>query len=495
MAKLFIFAIGGSGSRVVKALTMLLAAGVELPHTDTIVPIIIDPDSANGDLTRTEEILQLYKKIHQQGYTDQTTFFKTKISSLDELGEGGFVSDNFKFDIEGIKEHLFKEFIGYSEMDKNNQAMTSMLFSRSNLDADMDVGFKGNPNIGSVVLNKFSTSDFFRKFAEAFGQDDRVFIISSIFGGTGASGFPLILKNIRNAAPPLANHVSLNNARIGAVTLLPYYNINGLGTKTEIDSNVFITKTKAALSYYAKNISGSSSLNALYYIGDKLFTDHRINGADGAAEQKNKAHFIEMAAALSIASFMETGDIEMQTEDGKVPQPRYYEFGLKEETNEIQFRHLAKATYDTIAQPLTQYALFDLFLKHHFKEKEKQKFATNGNNKLQEQSLNRVFLHDLELFNTHFEQWLEEMGNSMVSFAPLNMHVQGKDIINLVNGNPEKSGGIFSFMKDSGIDYYVATLNKTEEKKEYDALGNSNKKLMAVFSNATATIVKERINL
>ncbi|RZK11627.1 MAG: hypothetical protein EOO43_19220, partial [Flavobacterium sp.] len=64
MAKLFIFAIGGTGSRVVKALTMLMASGVELKNAETIVPIIIDPDDANGDLTRTEEILQLYKNIY-----------------------------------------------------------------------------------------------------------------------------------------------------------------------------------------------------------------------------------------------------------------------------------------------------------------------------------------------------------------------------------------------------------------------------------------------
>lgn len=56
MAKLFLFAIGGTGSRVVKALSMLLASGVEMKNTETIIPVIIDPDSANGDLTRTVEI-------------------------------------------------------------------------------------------------------------------------------------------------------------------------------------------------------------------------------------------------------------------------------------------------------------------------------------------------------------------------------------------------------------------------------------------------------
>ena len=50
----------------------------------------------------------------------------------------------------------------------------------------MDVGFKGNPNIGSVVLNQIFESDAFNDFATSFGQGDRIFIVSSIFGGTGA---------------------------------------------------------------------------------------------------------------------------------------------------------------------------------------------------------------------------------------------------------------------------------------------------------------------
>ena len=63
MAKLFLFAIGGTGSRVVKSLAMLLASGVKIENTDTIIPIIVDPDSANGDLTRTIDILKEYKSM------------------------------------------------------------------------------------------------------------------------------------------------------------------------------------------------------------------------------------------------------------------------------------------------------------------------------------------------------------------------------------------------------------------------------------------------
>ena len=52
MSKIFVFGIGGTGSRVLRSLTMMLATGIKF-GADEIVPIIIDPDAANADLTRT----------------------------------------------------------------------------------------------------------------------------------------------------------------------------------------------------------------------------------------------------------------------------------------------------------------------------------------------------------------------------------------------------------------------------------------------------------
>ena len=47
--KLYIFGIGGTGSRVLKSLVMLAASGVDI-EADAIVPIVIDPDFANAEV-------------------------------------------------------------------------------------------------------------------------------------------------------------------------------------------------------------------------------------------------------------------------------------------------------------------------------------------------------------------------------------------------------------------------------------------------------------
>ena len=61
MSKLYVFGIGGTGSRVLKSLVMLLASGVECKMD--IVPVIIDPDDSAADMTRTVELMKKYKAI------------------------------------------------------------------------------------------------------------------------------------------------------------------------------------------------------------------------------------------------------------------------------------------------------------------------------------------------------------------------------------------------------------------------------------------------
>ena len=108
-------------------------------------------------------------------------------------------------------------------MDRANQAFAKILFSDDNLNSDMEVGFKGNPNIGSVVLNRFTQSVQFLDFASDFQGGDKIFIISSIFGGTGASGFPVLLKNLRTLLQKdsqFPNGKEIQDCVIGAISVL-----------------------------------------------------------------------------------------------------------------------------------------------------------------------------------------------------------------------------------------------------------------------------------
>ena len=133
------------------------------------------------------------------------------------------VVNDHRLALKDTKNKKFREFIEFSTMSKENRALASMLFSEANLESDMEVGFKGNPNIGSVVLNQFTDSQDFIDFADAFKPGDRIFIISSIFGGTGASGFPLLLKNLRGLDAKVSNNDAIQHAPIGAITVFALF--------------------------------------------------------------------------------------------------------------------------------------------------------------------------------------------------------------------------------------------------------------------------------
>ena len=84
MAKLYVFGIGGTGTRVLRSFTMMMAAGVNM-ETDEIVPIIIDPDASNADLTRTVALMNIYRTIHSSlSFTqkNESTFFRKELSQI-----------------------------------------------------------------------------------------------------------------------------------------------------------------------------------------------------------------------------------------------------------------------------------------------------------------------------------------------------------------------------------------------------------------------------
>ena len=268
--RLFLFAIGGTGSRVLKSLIRLSAAGVRpvdengrpVPNVE-IVPVIIDPHKSNEDLKRTEALLTAYRSLRERLYGNAVNadgFFATRFVTLKEIMSEGTIqlNDTFIFNLGAVEREKFRDFIGYDTMNEANQALTSLLFADYQLENKMNIGFVGSPNIGSVALNEIKDSDEFKAFANVFNQGDRIFFISSIFGGTGAAGFPIMVKNIRQAKNlEINNRDVLRKAPIGGLTVLPYFNIEH-NEDHRIDKADFIVKTQSALYYYKDTMTGAN---------------------------------------------------------------------------------------------------------------------------------------------------------------------------------------------------------------------------------------------
>ena len=324
--RLFIFAIGGTGARVVRSLTMMLASGIDgLDSSTEIVPIIIDYDLANGDKTRAIKALSTYSKIHdllypdaRQGQLYNSNFFMTTLTSLNQAGVATPQANGHDFEFNfgptgsSIK---YSDYLNMSALNTNPDIKLTedLLFalydsspntsSDAELNLDMAKGFKGNPNIGSVVFHSLRKMPEFQQFKSTFNATtDRVFIVSSIFGGTGASGFPEIVNAIRTDPSP-----ALNQAIIGSALVLPYFDLQQYdpqkGDTGAVDAALFNAKTRAALGFYASSNGINSKVNAIYYVGDENHDAYQYN--EGEARQENDAHVVEFVAATAILDFIQ----------------------------------------------------------------------------------------------------------------------------------------------------------------------------------------------
>jgi len=438
---------------------------------------LIDPDENNGDLTRTVRTMQDYRKIRASLTFDNSTqnqFFKTPITPG---------VPNFRLPLNNTQNVRFEQYINVASMNKANQALIRMLFSENNLSADMQVGFKGNPNMGSVVLNQFEQSDLFREFANGFIQGDKIFIISSIFGGTGASGFPLLLKTLRQTKQ-LPNSQYLNTAPIGAVTVLPYFKVEQQAGAA-IESDSFMGKTRSALSYYERNISRNQSIDALYYVGDS-HTTNPYNYSEGGNTQTNKAHFMELLAALAVLDFSK---LSISSQENK--QTVHKEFGLEQlRPNEnIIFSDFAPYTREQIAKPLTQCILMTKYLQE-VNESIMLGQTWSKAKDLDLSFLRGSFMQNLRSFLIGFEKWLKEMQENSRSFAPFTLTgTKRKDPFTIVNGITPAGGGLFS---KQGYALFDSRLNS---KQKTLTNGNKEQLFMELFYSVTNQLTKEKFNM
>lgn len=153
--KVFVFCIGGTGLRVMKAITMLAASGVKT-NGYSIVPIIIDPHIDLEEKTKVENLINDYISIYKyatksegQQMNPLEGFFNTEFLRLAEIDD-----EQNNTSASMAERRTFGEYmnIGNLSNDDVNNFFVQTLFSKENLTNSLSVGFKGNPNIGTVVL-------------------------------------------------------------------------------------------------------------------------------------------------------------------------------------------------------------------------------------------------------------------------------------------------------------------------------------------------------
>lgn len=401
MKKVFVFCIGGTGIRVMKSITMLMAGGMST-NGYTVIPIILDPHLDLEEKKNLHTLIESYEDLYKKSINNGSStlnhldgFFSSEIITLPELCN----QTNDSQQNMGTEEK-FRSYINLANLgaDDLNNYLVETMFSTKNLDNPLSVGFKGNPNVGTVVLGEIiENATWFRDFKSQCDKNDRIFIISSIFGGTGASGYPLLEKKIKFAD----NEPAVKNALMGAVTVLPYYGLKDPSTTgSDIDSANFYTKTKAALAYY----DGTVQSDYLYYVGEKSL--HQVYDND-EKKQDDKANFIEMVAASALFDFLKRE---------KPKNRQYMTRAIEEDKESLDLTSLGDG-YKDIVKSVADFMLLRGIVKGLPSE---SYFPLKKNKGFDDAFYKDSAFQKLSGFADVYYKWYSELAQNKRAFAPLN---------------------------------------------------------------------------
>ncbi|MGM9804596.1 MAG: hypothetical protein ACI308_10525 [Muribaculaceae bacterium] len=502
--RLWIFAIGGTGARVLKSLVMLSAAGVKpldansRPLTNfEIVPIIIDPHKANEDLKRCERLLGWYRLLRHRLHGDDVDaegFFANKISLLSDLTTGDQATrlpDSAACNMSAVEHSKFREYINYNSMNEPCQALTSLLFADYQLENKMRIGFVGSPNIGSVALNQIKDSDEFHAFANEFRAGDRIFFISSIFGGTGAAGFPILVKNIRHAEQlDVSNKDVLRRAPIGALTVLPYFNIEH-SDDSRINRADFVVKTQSALHYYNKTLTKDSpyAVNALFYVGDQVSSKPYAYDP-GENGQRNHAHLVELVGAMSVLRFAGISSDRLIDQNGNPLPTLAFEYGLEKDVTDLSFSAFGAETRRMVFKPMVKFHLLMLFIRSGLKAALGRGF-TEDSPKITSDFFATEFFRVLDgQMLRAYGEWLGEMRDNMRSVHLFSMGDMNMNTA--IQGLQTKKRSWPLGRATISCDTFIAQMNRLSRSYTNFTKGQEEKKLFYLFNKAADVLVDEK---
>ena len=327
--KNFIIGIGGTGAKCLEHLLHCCSSGL---GPDNLWLGMVDQDEANGNVNRTKMLLSKYKNLRRSlrdeaghDLAKDSNLFRTNVSSD---------NDPVWLPLEGADPTL-EQVIFYERLKPEVQGLIDCLYDDEQKKLKLSEGFRGITSVGAAALLATTAneedpfwSQIYRAIESARGGEEvKVFIISSIFGGTGAAGFPNIARRIKRIQEE--KNVT-SNFHLGGALMLPYFNYQVPEENMEHEifakPEEFLDQTKGALDYYAKLFEHDKIFDQVYVTGwDPLskITNFKIGGN----LQNNPPLFPELYSALGALKFFST--------DNKINENQEIFHIGKNDTNEI----------------------------------------------------------------------------------------------------------------------------------------------------------------
>ncbi len=295
MAECFIVFTGGSGSMVLESLVHM--AAVSAIDYDVIHMLMMDVDQGNGNVARASTTVKHYCDFRE---------------SMNSAAVKGLFKSELKlyswmpYHINSVET---RDLQGMIEDEDDALWLARALYTEDEIRHEVSIGFKGHPNLGVLFLeNLFSgvdenngLTDFIRAFVAK--KADRLMLVGSCFGGTGASSIPVFGRYLRKRIKAMGGR----DFSFALLALQPYFKLPESEEKTlMIDSEKFADKVKTVLSYYPQTIMNPDAINPLYQHVYLLGSQERVHfpvNSSGTNKQENPANIITWFACVAIKQF------------------------------------------------------------------------------------------------------------------------------------------------------------------------------------------------
>lgn len=327
MADCYIIATGGTGAMCARAFLYLLAAGCG-NKDDTYHILLVDKDKHSDAGTACENLLEEYNSLRAQ-LTEAQSFHMPKVE-LEKWNFTDAVIDEYVCrtgrQAQDLSSLNLKNLLN-PENDSMKALLMDTLYTRDEMQVDLENGFYGHPNVGAAVFDYIRKRFLSQKTVDREGsekvnqfmtdlhnslrsQPTFVYLFGSLFGGTGASVFPNVvsaLRSIRGETP--ADNWGETRLVLGGTMVMPYFrlpdcpsdSIERLESVVPNDSK-FAEQTREALRYYAESHLLQQMMN-LMLVGTKQLDVTSELYARGGDQCQHFHMVLQIAASAALRFF------------------------------------------------------------------------------------------------------------------------------------------------------------------------------------------------
>jgi hypothetical protein len=324
--QIFIIGIGGTGMRCIESFVHLCAIGM-FDNTD-IHMLALDTDKDNGNFNRLKNLKEAYiktKGVGKKSVSLKNTFFSANLHY-------------YQFSPDYSKVSTFDALYSYGDTKFNKPELTAiadLLLTDGAKSFDLKHGYRAQTHLGSMLMYHSIIDDVkqndrgdLKRFIQELitastSGKPRVFILGSVFGGTGASSIPIIPKALRKAASIISDATDIErNAFFGSTILTSYFSFpipnddEKAKQKVIATSDRFALNSQAAMMFYEADETVKQTYQKFYMMGTESLDwkpgkikDKTITGGQ---DQENDSHYIELLAAFAAYDFFNLPELDLE---------------------------------------------------------------------------------------------------------------------------------------------------------------------------------------